>query len=235
MAADAPRDVDAMVDCTVPIIITILTCWFMEWLRRGRQAQVDKERHDEQMALLRKIEAGSSTFAPRIEKPVTYQPDGVSLNRSEEHAIPQSNGVSPSRSQKPATSQPDGVSLSQNDKFSKLRIDFIGMLEDCAKLQEAHHSDLSQLEVDVQIANEEKQNLAKELQKAQASLKLSEKEVFDAKAKQIYVSGLPRVTREESRLHNNRTGLTTIAPQSFRYSRRNTTRSSKISRQPGTM
>jgi ribosomal protein S8 len=188
MAANAPRDVDAMVDCTVPIIITILTCWFMEWLRRGRQAQVDKERHNEQMALLRKIETGSFTFAPRIEKPATPQSNGVSLNRSEERAISQSNGVPPSRSQNPATSQPDDVSLSQNDKLSKLRVDFIGMLEDCAKLQDAHHSDLSQLEVDVQIANEEKQNLAKELQKAQASLKLSEKEAFDAKAKQIHVA-----------------------------------------------
>jgi hypothetical protein len=188
MAANVPRDVDAMIDCTVPIIVTILTCWFMEWLRRGRQAQVDKERHGEQMTLLRKIEGGSFTFTPRIEKPATPQSNGVSLNRSEEHAIPQSNGVSPSRSQKPATSQSNGVSLSQNDKFSKLRIDFIGMLEDCAKLQEAHHSDLSQLEVDIQIANEENQKLAKELQKAQASLKLSEKEAFDAKAKQIHVA-----------------------------------------------
>jgi hypothetical protein len=188
MTADSPRDVDAMVDCTVPIIVTILTCWFMEWLRRGRQAQVDKQRHDEQMALLRKIEAGSFTFASRIEKPAPPQPDGVSLNRSEERVVPQSNGVSPSRNEKPATSQSDGVSPSQNDKFSKLRIDFIGMLEDCAKLQEAHHSDLSQLEVDVQIANEENQKLAKELQKAQASLKLSDKEAFDAKAKQIHVA-----------------------------------------------
>jgi hypothetical protein len=188
MAANVTRDVDAMVDCTVPIIVTILTCWFMEWLRRGRQAQVDKERHDEQMALLRKIEAGSFKFSPRIEEPATPQPDGASLGQSKKSATSQPDGVSPSRSQKPATSQSDGVSLSQNDKFSKLRIGFIGMLEDCAKLQEAHHSDLSQLEVDVQIANEEKQNLAKELQKAQASLKLSEKEAFDAKAKQIHVA-----------------------------------------------
>jgi hypothetical protein len=188
MAADVPRDVDAMVDCTVPIIVTILTCWFMEWLRRGRQAQVDEQRHDEQMALLRKIEAGSFTFAPRIEKPATPQPDGTSLGQSKKPATSQPDGVSPSRSHNPATSQSDGVSLGQNDKLSKLRVDFIGMLEDCAKLQDAHHSDLSQLEVDVQIANEEKQNLAKELQKAQASLKLSEKEAFDAKAKQIHVA-----------------------------------------------
>jgi hypothetical protein len=172
MAANVPRDVDAMVDCTVPIIVTILTCWFMEWLRRGRQAQVDKKQHDEQMAMLRKIETGSFILAPRSEIPAAPRLDGVSLNRSE----------------KPTTSQPDGVSLSRNDKLSKLQVDFIGMLEDCAKLQETHHGAVSQLEVNVQIANEENTKLQKDLQKAQASLKLSEKEAFDAKAKQIQVA-----------------------------------------------
>jgi hypothetical protein len=143
-------DARATINGTGTIILSILTCWFVDWLRKGRQLQQDLHHHRKQLGLLQQLEISFSKLA-------------------------QGNGGF-------GTPLSDDGSCASISKLSKLRLDLDGMIEDCGKLEETHHNEMSQLQLKIEDINGVNRRLERDLQDAQASLKSSQKEIADARA-----------------------------------------------------
>lgn len=76
----SPEDIGTIMDGAVTIAVTVVACWFVEWLRNGLESRQSKARHEEQLEILRELEREMSRPVEVSEKPTDFTTSEISRN-----------------------------------------------------------------------------------------------------------------------------------------------------------